>query len=193
MGRAHGAIRADVYATLAPSVLDMVPKWCHNGVMDLGPYVDNIQRQLAITADASGEEARMLAERLTAPLDAAVRLTLQDVLAAAADEITCELAPGSVELRLRAQGPEFVVTVPRDRAAGAADEEGSDDVPGIWQVAPGLLDGDEGAMARVNLRLPDQLKARVEQAAGSEGMSVNALAGARRRRRAGARRFGPPA
>ena len=142
--------------------------------MDLGPYVDNIQRQLAITADASGEEARMLAERLTAPLDAAVRLTLQDVLAAAADEITCELAPGSVELRLRAQGPEFVVTVPRDQAAGAGDEEGSDDVPGIWQVAPGLLEGDEGAMARVNLRLPDQLKARVEQAASSEGMSVNA-------------------
>ncbi len=73
--------------------------------MDLRPYVDNIQRQLAMAADAGGDEARALAERLTGPLDAAVQLTLQEVLAAAADEITCELAPGSVELRLRAQGP----------------------------------------------------------------------------------------
>jgi hypothetical protein len=142
--------------------------------MDLGPYVDNIQRQLAITAEASGEEARTLAERLIAPLDAAVRLTLQDVLAAAADEITCELAPGSVELRLRAQGPEFVVAMPRDQGAGAQDEEGVEDAPGTWPVGPGLLEGDEGAVARVNLRLPDQLKARVEQAASREGLSVNA-------------------
>ena len=29
-------------------------------------------------------------------------------------------------------------------------------------------------MARVNLRLPEQLKARVEQAASTEGLSVNA-------------------
>ena len=29
-------------------------------------------------------------------------------------------------------------------------------------------------MSRINLRLPDHLKARVEQAAGREGLSVNA-------------------
>ena len=28
-------------------------------------------------------------------------------------------------------------------------------------------------MTRINLRMPDHLKARVEQAAGSEGLSVN--------------------
>jgi hypothetical protein len=28
-------------------------------------------------------------------------------------------------------------------------------------------------MSRINLRLPDQLKARIEQAAGGEGISVN--------------------
>ena len=142
--------------------------------MDLGPYVDNIQRQLAVAAEGAGEEGQAIADRLTAPLDAALRLTLQDVLAAAADEITCELAPGSVELRLRTQGPEFVVTPAPDQAASAPEDEGEEDMRGIWQVAPGLLDGDEGAMARVNLRLPEQLKARVEQAASTEGLSVNA-------------------
>jgi HicB family len=29
-------------------------------------------------------------------------------------------------------------------------------------------------VSRINLRLPDHLKARIEQAAGSEGLSVNA-------------------
>ena len=142
--------------------------------MDLRPYVDSIQRQLAMAADAGGDEARALAERLTGPLDAAVQLTLQEVLAAAADEITCELAPGSVELRLRAQGPEFVVTPPGGQSNGEGDEAGNRDAPAMWEVAPGSFEGDEGAMARINLRLPDQLKGRVEQAASTEGLSVNA-------------------
>ena len=33
--------------------------------------------------------------------------------------------------------------------------------------------GDEGGVSRINLRMPDQLKARIEQAAASEGLSVN--------------------
>src|SRR5882724_6599266 len=90
----------------------MAPGWCHHAAMDLRAYIDNIHSQLAVAAEAGGDEARALAERLAAPLDAAIRLTLQDVLAAAAEEITCELAPGSVELRLRGRDPEFVVTAP---------------------------------------------------------------------------------
>ena len=67
--------------------------------MNLQLYVENLNHQLAVAAEAGGEEARALAERLVAPLEAAIRLTLQDALAAAAEEITTELAPGSVELR----------------------------------------------------------------------------------------------
>ena len=33
---------------------------------------------------------------------------------------------------------------------------------------------EEGATARINVRLPEQLKAAVEEAAGKEGRSVNA-------------------
>jgi hypothetical protein len=133
--------------------------------MDLGPYVDTIHRQLALAADAGGDDARALAERLIAPLEAAIRLTLQDVLAAAAEQITCELAPGSVEVRLRGRDPEFVVTpppvdLPLDEPSGAP-------------LPPAFADGEEGTMARINLRLPDQLKSRVEQAAAGEGLSVN--------------------
>jgi hypothetical protein len=136
--------------------------------MDLRQYIDNIQSQLAIAAEAGGEEARALAERLVAPLDAAIRLTLQDVLTAAAEEITCELAPGSVELRLRGRDPEFVVTPP-------PVDTPVDDLPeGDRSREPsGSVEADEGAMSRINLRMPDQLKARIEQAAAGEGLSVN--------------------
>jgi hypothetical protein len=36
------------------------------------------------------------------------------------------------------------------------------------------MDFEDGATARINVRLPEQLKAAVEQAAGKEGRSVNA-------------------
>ena len=130
--------------------------------MDLTPYAEKLRRDLAVAADAGGEDARTLAERLVAPLEPAVRLMLLDALSAAADEITRELAPGSVELRLRAGEPEFVVT------PAAVDE------PGEPAPEPAPPEGDEGATARINLRLPEQLKTGVEQAAGRERLSVNA-------------------
>lgn len=146
--------------------------------MDLMPYVENIQRQLAIAAEAGGEEARALAERMFAPLDATVRLTLQDALAAAADEITCELAPGSVELRLRGRDPEFVVTLPPQAPpAGDQDDQAGEPAQAGWPPAGAgsaeLPDREDGGVSRINLRLPDQMKARVETAAGRAGLSVN--------------------
>jgi hypothetical protein len=132
--------------------------------MDLTQYVENLRRELAVAADAGGEDARALAERLTAPLESAVRLMLLDALSAAADEITRELAPGSVELRLRAGQPDFVVTP----TPTPADE------PAPGAPAPAPPDADEGATARINLRLPEQLKTGIEQAASRERLSVNA-------------------
>jgi hypothetical protein len=138
--------------------------------MDLTLYVDYLHRQLAVAADAGGEEARVVAERLAAPLDSAIRLTLQDALTTAAEEITTELAPGSVELRLRGREIEFVVNLPPVEPS-APDDEGADG-PALASLR--LAEGDDGGMSRINLRLPDQLKARVEQAATREGLSVNA-------------------
>src|SRR6476620_9228063 len=132
--------------------------------MDLSPYAENLRRELVVAAEAGGDDARALAERLTAPLEPAVRLMLLDALSAAADEITRELAPGSVELRLRAGEPEFVVApVPAEEPEAPAPTP-----PPL--AAP---DADEAATARINLRLPEQLKAGVEQAASRERLSVN--------------------
>lgn len=140
--------------------------------MDLRPYVDEIHRQLGIAAEAGGDEARAMAERLIAPLHAAIRLSLLDALSAAAQEITCELAPGSVEVRLHGRDPEFVVTVPVEPSGAVGIDAPRDPWSAQGDGAVGVA-GDEGGMARINLRLPEQLKARADQAAAAEGLSVN--------------------
>ncbi len=136
--------------------------------MDLTSYVNFLSRELATAAEAGGEEARALAERLAGPVESAVRLTLLEALSAAADEITRDLAPGSVEVRLRGRNPSFVVTPPPsepvyDTAVPAPDA--------------GPAGSDEAATARINFRLPEQLKASIEEAAAKEGRSVNAWLG----------------
>ncbi|MEV0705722.1 toxin-antitoxin system HicB family antitoxin [Saccharopolyspora sp. NPDC050389] len=138
--------------------------------MDLGVYVDGIRRELSVAAEVGGDDARELAERLTTPLESALRLTLLEALSSAADEITRDLAPGSVDLRFRSGEPEFVVTAPPvEHAVEAA--AGGESAPAD---ARPLLEADEGAMSRINVRMPERLKARVEEAAGREGLSVNA-------------------
>ena len=64
------------------------------------PYVESLRRELAVAAEAGGPDARALAERLTGPLESAARLALLEALSAAAGEITRDLAPGSVDVRL---------------------------------------------------------------------------------------------
>ncbi|MFI9719389.1 hypothetical protein ACIHFE_06990 [Streptomyces sp. NPDC052396] len=142
--------------------------------MDLAPYVDALRRELAVAAEAGGPEARALAGRLAAPLSSAARLTLLNALSAAADEITRELAPGSVEVRLRGLDPEFALAPPpRHDIASGVMRDAVPPSPGGTRPAA-TAEGEDGATARISLRLPGGLKARAEEAAGREGQSVNA-------------------
>jgi len=128
--------------------------------MDLGQHITDLQRQLVEAAENGTDETRVVAERLVGGLDAAARLVLLDVLSAAAGEITRDLAPGSVELRLRGRDIEFVVTQPNAEAD-------NDD------VHPAPVDLDDVSTTRTTLRLPDALKAKVDDAAAADGLSVN--------------------
>ena len=82
--------------------------------------MERLRDRLSLVAEGEREEEVRAAQRLIATLDDSVRLMLLDVLAAAAADITRELAPGSVELRLRGSEPEFVVTTPAPAPASAA-------------------------------------------------------------------------
>lgn len=144
--------------------------------MDLMPYVENLRRELAVAAEAGGPDARELAERLTGALESAARLTLLEALSAAADEITSDLAPGSVEVRLRGGDPAFVVTPPHTAPSGGTEpDRGAAPRPAPPAEPPAAQQpAEEGGTARMTLRLPEHLKARVEEAAGRQGVSVNA-------------------
>jgi hypothetical protein len=145
--------------------------------MNLTPYIDRLRHDLAVAAEAGGEDARALADRLTAPLESAAQLVLLEALSAAAGEITVELAPGSVEVRLRGRDPDFVVTPPPPADADDSSAE-PDPVSGPAPLASGAAGraslADEGGTARLNLRLPDTLKVRIDEAASAEGLSLNA-------------------
>jgi len=128
--------------------------------MELGQYVSDLQRQLVDAAENGAEDTRAVAERLAAGVDAAMRLVLLDALSAAAGEITREFAPCSFDVRLRGREIEFVVT--------QASTEPETDERSAETVAL-----DDASTSRTTLRLPDTLKARVDEAAAADRLSLN--------------------
>jgi uncharacterized protein (DUF1778 family) len=111
----------------------------------------------------------VLIERLTVSMESAIRLALLEALSAAADEITRDLAPGSVQVRLRGRDPHFVVTVPQTEQA--LEDTADHGVAPVDDAAAGF---EDGPAVRFNVRLPEQLKAAIEEAAAKESRSLNA-------------------
>ncbi len=137
--------------------------------MHLERYVDEVRQQLLVAAETGGDEVRAAADLLAAAAAPAVHLALLDALGDAAAELTAELAPGSVELRLRGREPSWVVALP------PAEHE-AQDAPSSPMVDERASTGDveDAELARINLRLAKGLKDQVERAAASEGLSINA-------------------
>jgi hypothetical protein len=127
--------------------------------MDLSEYAESLRRELTSITRFAGEDIARAAEMLAETLDSSVRLALLDVLSAAADEITASLDGATVDVRLSGTQPEFVVNM--THAAEDSFTEATDAT-------------DEAGSTRITLRLSEGLKGRVEAAAVSGGMSVNA-------------------
>jgi hypothetical protein len=129
--------------------------------MDLTPFVDQLRRDLAAAAENGTEMVRTAATHLAAALDPAARIVLLDALVSAADELTS----GSdviVDVRLRGREVELAL----QHAAPPPPE------PPPPPAAPSPNDIEEGT-ARVSLRLPETLKSRAEEAAATDGISLN--------------------
>lgn len=136
--------------------------------MDLAPHVDALRRHLAVLGLIGGPEAAKLIERLADGIEDSVRLAVQGAVVAAAEEVTAELAPGSVEVRLRGRDLAFVVTLPDPSIDDATlmSHQPAD----VREAA-----GPDSGPARISFRPPEQLKARIEEAADRTGLSVNAF------------------
>ena len=119
--------------------------------MELDRYIDDLRNQLMVAAEAGGDDARELAGRLVAPLESSVRLMLLEALSDAANEITVELAPGSVEVRVRGREPELVVTPAP--VASATSSVTSGDVTGT------MLDVNGGPVDEIQSMFPDLVPA----------------------------------
>ncbi|WP_374976358.1 toxin-antitoxin system HicB family antitoxin [Microbacterium trichothecenolyticum] len=134
--------------------------------MQIATHVEELQRRLAA---AAAPESAEVAARLAAALEPAARLAILEALSEAAGEITRELAPGSVDLRLRGREIDFVVARPQPERATEATANPS----GPVVLGGAASDDPDDATARTTLRLPDSLKARAEAAAAAEGLSLN--------------------
>jgi hypothetical protein len=128
--------------------------------MELSDFVGKLRGELASITRFAGEDVARAAELLTEALDSSVRLILLDVLSVAAADITARLGDTVVEVRLADGEPTFVVTT--------APPEAEYDEPAAAPAAE-----SEPGTARLTLRLPESLKARVEAAAARNGISVN--------------------
>jgi hypothetical protein len=128
--------------------------------MDMSEYVATLNRELANITRFAREDVAQAAEMLSEAMESSVRLTLLEVLSAAADEITTRLDDTVIDVRLSGSDADFVVTMTAPEPEPA---------PGPAETADASED-----MARVTLRISEPLKARVERAAAASGISVNA-------------------
>ena len=128
--------------------------------MELSPYVEGLRRELGSLTRFASDDVVQVAAKLAEALDSSVRLTLLEVLSAAAAEITTRLDDSVIDVRLNAGEPEFVVTPVPHHSAGE---------PGPLAEAA----ADDAGTARVTLRLSEALKGRVEAQAAADGLSVN--------------------
>ncbi len=123
--------------------------------METSTFLEGVRADLQ-SLTAGNEPEAVIAERLARTLEASLQLRLMDAMGQAALELTGQLASGHVELRLAGRDVQLVfVDLPDPGSGSAAGRE-------------------EGDTARLTLRLPESLKARVEQTAGQEGLSTNA-------------------
>lgn len=108
-----------------------------------------LSQQLALAADPAVEAA---GEALRATLGPAARQLAMELAEQAATEVAAQLPDHEVDVVLRDGEPALAV-----RLAAGSEEPAT----------------DEDLEARITLRLPPSLKARLEEAAGSVGDSVN--------------------
>ena len=154
--------------------------------MDLSPYLETVRHGVTSAAALGDDNTRQTAERLGGAVESSTRLALIRALSDAAAQISAETAPTSVELRMNGPDPELVVLVPAPTPEPTlllpddfAPYSGSPE-PGATTAdadstlgEPGGTEDDE-AVARISLRLPASVKAKVDEKADRDGISTNA-------------------
>ena len=122
--------------------------------MDLTPHVEAIRGDLDALVEGD-EVGRATLDRIGRAMEPALQLRLQDALGEASLELCEQFSTGHTEVHVAGRDARIVYVGPAEPSDTA---EGSDD----------------GGVARLTLRMSETLKARVEESAAKEGLSVNA-------------------
>jgi hypothetical protein len=122
--------------------------------MQLSQIIEALRSDLNAVAAIGDERTAQTAERIGIALEGSLALRLVDAFSAAALELNAQIPNGHVEVRLAGRDPELVFVEEETREAEPQAAE-------------------EGATARITLRLADSLKDQVEVAAAAAGVSVN--------------------
>jgi len=141
--------------------------------MDLSPYIESVRTGVTNASSLADEQTQHVAERLGTAIESSTRLALIQALSDAAGTISADLAPSSVELRMIGTDPEFVVSVQSGEAEPTLLMPETE-VASAEAGEPSSTETDEEPVARITLRLPQSVKARVDEMASSEGISTNA-------------------
>ena len=120
--------------------------------MQIDGHIQALREDLARVASLGDETTAHVAEILAGAIESSLARRLQDILAEAALELNTQLDSGHVEVRVAGRDPELVYV----RDDGDAPET-----------------VDEVFSARITLRLPENLKQRIDAAATRDGASVN--------------------
>ena len=136
--------------------------------MELSPYIESVRAGVVNASSLADEQTQHVAQRLGTAIESSTRLALIQALSDAAGTISAELAPSSVELRMVGQDPEFVVSLQ------TAEAEPTLLMPEPESASEETAEAEDEPVARITLRLPQSVKARVDEVASSEGISTNA-------------------
>lgn len=120
--------------------------------MQIEGYVQALRDDLLRVAAVGDEQTGRAAELLAAALESSAVRRLQEALGEAALEVSAQLESGHVEVRVAGGDTQLVLV-----------QDGSEPEPPT----------DSALDARITLRLPEELKRKVEDAASRAGISVN--------------------
>ena len=124
--------------------------------MKMSQVVDGLRADVLAVGELGDDAVADAAGRIANVLTRSAPGWILDLLSDAAADLSAELPEGRAEIRVT--GDDIGLAFVGDQPAGGSSERG---------------EGDVDMAARITLRLPERLKARVEQSATADGVSVN--------------------
>jgi hypothetical protein len=128
--------------------------------MKMSLVVDGLRSDVISVGELGDDTVAEVAERIAEVLGRSIPSRIFELLSEVAAEVSAELPEGRLEIRVA--GDDVVLAYVEQPSVAITPSEGT-------------AERDRDLSARITLRLSESLKARVEEGAAREGISVNAF------------------